>query len=128
MICCSRFGHKNTKHFCPQSGASIRFNFWKWSGEKRYQGALLPLLFSPFLSSRLTGPRSPRMLLLLSSFYIKICIEKHISIISAAGFFKKNTNTAVRMQVQLGAEVRSWTLIHRQRKRQAKHCFAHDIP
>ena len=52
-IGCSRFGYKNRKHFCPQSGASIRLNFWKWSGESRYQGALLPLFFAPFLRADL---------------------------------------------------------------------------
>ena len=30
--------------FCAQSGAGIRLNFWKWSGESRYPGALPPLL------------------------------------------------------------------------------------
>ena len=30
--------------FCAQSGAGIRLNFWKWSGESRYPGALSPLL------------------------------------------------------------------------------------
>ena len=30
--------------FCAQSGASIRLNFWKWSGESLYPGALPPLL------------------------------------------------------------------------------------
>ena len=30
--------------FCAQSGASIRLNFWKWSGESRYPGALSPVL------------------------------------------------------------------------------------
>ena len=30
--------------FCAQSGRSICFTFWKWSGESRYPGALPPLL------------------------------------------------------------------------------------
>ena len=30
--------------FCAQSGAGIRLNFWKWSGESRYPGALSPVL------------------------------------------------------------------------------------
>ena len=30
--------------FCAQSGAGIGLNFWKWSGESRYPGALPPLL------------------------------------------------------------------------------------
>ena len=30
--------------FCAQSGRSIRFTFWKWSGESRHPGALPPLL------------------------------------------------------------------------------------
>ena len=42
--------------FCAQSGASIRLTIWKWSGESRYPGALLPMLenfchiFSPGLT------------------------------------------------------------------------------
>ena len=28
--------------FCGQSGAGIRFNFWKWFDESRYPGALSP--------------------------------------------------------------------------------------
>ena len=38
--------------FCAQSGAGIRLNFWKWSGESRYPGALSPLLenFRPAFS------------------------------------------------------------------------------
>ena len=38
--------------FCAQSGAGIRLNFWKWSGESRYPGALPPLLenFRPAFS------------------------------------------------------------------------------
>ena len=30
--------------FCAQSGAGIRLNFWKWSGESRYPGALSPVM------------------------------------------------------------------------------------
>ena len=30
--------------FCAQSGAGIGLNFWKWSGESRYPGALPSLL------------------------------------------------------------------------------------
>ena len=30
--------------FCAQSGAGIRSNFWKWSGESRYPGTLPPLI------------------------------------------------------------------------------------
>ena len=37
-------GHNNTKHFCAQSGASIRLTLWKWSGESQYPGALPPTL------------------------------------------------------------------------------------
>ena len=51
--------------FCSQSGAGIHLNFWKWSGESRYPGALPPLLenFRPaFSPDRLTAPAgSPRM-------------------------------------------------------------------
>ena len=38
--------------FCAQSGAGIRLNFWKWSGESRYPGALSPVLedFRPTFS------------------------------------------------------------------------------
>ena len=38
--------------FCAQSGAGIRLNFWKWSGESRYPGALPPILetFRPAFS------------------------------------------------------------------------------
>ena len=38
--------------FCAQSGAGIRLNFWKWSGERRYPGALTPVLenFRPAFS------------------------------------------------------------------------------
>ena len=51
--------------FCAQSGAGSRLNFWKWSGESRYPGALPPLLenFRPSaFPTRLTAPGSPRML------------------------------------------------------------------
>ena len=41
---CSPIGHNNTKHFCAQSGASIRLTVWKWSGESRYPRALPPVL------------------------------------------------------------------------------------
>ena len=35
----------NTKHFCAQSGGSIRLTIWKWgSGELGYPGALPPML------------------------------------------------------------------------------------
>ena len=51
--------------FCAQSGAGIHLNFWKWSGESRYPGALPPLLenFHPaFSPDWLTAPAgSPRM-------------------------------------------------------------------
>ena len=38
--------------FCTQSGAGIRLNFWKWSGESQYPGALSPVLenFRPAFS------------------------------------------------------------------------------
>ena len=38
--------------FCAQSGAGIRLNFWKWSVESRYPGALSPKLenFRPAFS------------------------------------------------------------------------------
>ena len=52
--------------FCAQSGASIRLNFWKWSGESRYPGALSPVMKTfvpPFLPTRLTAPGSPRMVI-----------------------------------------------------------------
>ena len=41
---CSPIGHNNTKHFCAQSGASIRLTVWKWSGESRYPRSLPPVL------------------------------------------------------------------------------------
>ena len=42
--------------FCCQSGAGIRLNFWKWSGESRYPGALPPVFenFRPAFSPDLT--------------------------------------------------------------------------
>ena len=42
--------------FCAQSGAGVRSNFWKWSGESRYPGALPPLLenFRPAFSPKPT--------------------------------------------------------------------------
>ena len=38
--------------FCAQSGAGICLNFWKWSGDSRYPGALSPVLenFRPAFS------------------------------------------------------------------------------
>ena len=59
--------HKNTNHFCAQSGGNIRLTVWKWSSESQYPGAFPPVLenvrraFSP---ARLTSPGSPRMSLL----------------------------------------------------------------
>ena len=50
--------------FCAQSEAGIRLNFWKWSGESRYPGALSSVMKTfvpPFLPTRLTAPGSPRM-------------------------------------------------------------------
>ena len=42
--------------FFAQSGADIRLNFWKWSGESPYPAALPPLLenFRPVFSPNLT--------------------------------------------------------------------------
>ena len=40
----SWLGTKNALYYCAQSGASIHLNVWKWSGESRYPGALLPVL------------------------------------------------------------------------------------
>ena len=42
--CVRRLGTIIQSIFCAQSGAGIRWNFWKWSGESRYPGALSPLL------------------------------------------------------------------------------------
>ena len=53
---------------CAHPGVNIRFNFLKWFGEIRYPGALSLVLFAPFLSTRQTAPRSPRILLLLPIF------------------------------------------------------------
>ena len=49
--------------FCAQSGAGIRLNFWKWSGESRYPGALSPVMKTfvpPLLPTRPTAPGSPQ--------------------------------------------------------------------
>ena len=49
--------------FCAQSGASIRFTVWKWSGESRYTGVFPPVLenfrraFSPGPTDRPLGLR-----------------------------------------------------------------------
>ena len=63
--CVCRLGTMIQSIFCAQSGAGIHLNFWKWSGESRYPGALPPLLenFRPaFSPDRLTAPAgSPRM-------------------------------------------------------------------
>ena len=40
----SQLGTIIQSFFCAQSGAGIRMNFWKWSGESRYPGALMPVL------------------------------------------------------------------------------------
>ena len=42
--CVRRLGTIIKCIFCSQSGAGIRLNFWKWSYESRYPGALPPLL------------------------------------------------------------------------------------
>ena len=43
-MCVRRLGTIIQSIFCAQSGAGIRLNFWKWSGESRYPGALSPVL------------------------------------------------------------------------------------
>ena len=52
MRCVRRLGTIIQSIFCAQSGAGIRLNFWKLSGESRYPGAFLPLLenFRPSFS------------------------------------------------------------------------------
>ena len=54
---CSPIGNNNTKHliFCAQSGANILLTVWKWSGDSRYPGALLPMLEN-FRRAFLPGP------------------------------------------------------------------------
>ena len=42
--CARRLGTITQSIFCAQSGTGIRLNFWKWSGESWYPGALPPLL------------------------------------------------------------------------------------
>ena len=64
LRCVRRLGTIIQSIFCAQSGAGIRLNFWKWSGESRYPGALSSVMktfVSPFLPTRLTAPGSPRM-------------------------------------------------------------------
>ena len=50
--CVRRLGTIIQSIFCTQSGAAIRLNLWKWSGESRYPGVLPPLLenFCPAFS------------------------------------------------------------------------------
>ena len=54
--CVRRLGTIIQSIFCAQSGAGIPLNFWKWSGESRYPGALSPVLenFRPAFSPDLT--------------------------------------------------------------------------
>ena len=64
LRCVRRLGTIIQSIFCAQSGAGIRLNFWKWSVESRYPGALSPVIKTfvpPFLPTRLTAPGSPRM-------------------------------------------------------------------
>ena len=61
---CSPIGHNSTKHFLCPIRSRLRLNFWKWSGESRYPGALSPVMKTfvpPFLPTRMTAPGSPRM-------------------------------------------------------------------
>ena len=64
LRCVRRLGTIIQSIFCAQSGAGIRLNFWKWSVESRYPGALSPVIKTfvpPFFPTRLTAPGSPRM-------------------------------------------------------------------
>ena len=66
LRCVRRLGTIIQSIFCAQSGAGIRLNFWKWSVESRYPGALSPVIETfvpPFLPTRLTAPGSPRMII-----------------------------------------------------------------
>ena len=56
LRCVRRLGTITQSIFCAQSGAGIRLNFWKWSGESRCPGALSPLLenFRPAFPPDLT--------------------------------------------------------------------------
>ena len=86
LRCVRRLGTIIQSIFCAQSGAGIRLNFWKWSVESRYPGALSPVIktFVPsFLPTRLTAPGSPRMGLGVLTFYQKWKI-KHLSIYSTS--------------------------------------------
>ena len=59
LRCVRRLGTIVQSIFCAQSGAGIRLNFWKWSVESRYPGALSPVIKTfvpPFLLTRLTAP------------------------------------------------------------------------
>ena len=49
---CSLIGHNNTKHFLCPIRSRHPLEFWKWSGESRYPGALSPILenFRPAFS------------------------------------------------------------------------------
>ena len=64
LRCVRRLGTIIQSIFCAQSGPGIRLNFWKWSVESRYPGALSPIIKTfvpPFLPTRQTAPGSPRM-------------------------------------------------------------------
>ena len=53
---CSPIGHNSTKHFLCPIRSRLRLNFWKWSGDNRYPGALSPVMKTfvpPFLPTRL---------------------------------------------------------------------------
>ena len=74
LRCVRRLGTIIQSIFCAQSGAGIRLNFWKWSVESRYPGALSPVIKTfvpPFLPTRLTAPGSPRML-----FHRYVCLSR----------------------------------------------------
>ena len=73
--------------FGAQSGVDIRLNFWKWSGESRYPGALSSVMKTfvpPFLPTRLTAPRSPRMI----RYFLSIkCVTRkfHVVVVQSNG-------------------------------------------
>ena len=94
-ICYSLFGHKNRNILSLiRSQHSLQFleMIW-WKSVPRGSSAFALRAFSlePTHLPWVSADASSSFCIVL--FYIKICFEKHISIISAAGFFKKNIQT-----------------------------------
>ena len=85
LRCVRRLGTIIQSIFCAQSGADIRLNFWKWSIESRYPGALSPVMktfIPPFLPAWLTAPGSPRMPLIKPDYHFTSSLSSTLSHLS----------------------------------------------